>query len=394
MLAAAAAGLLTAVAVSRLRGALAAAATWLLAWLVALALAAFPALSGGTQGLVLPPPALGPRAQCELALALTALAALLVHRIREGPAGHRLALLREQPQAALAAGVPAARLRLGCLAGSAAIAGLAGGLLVQLRTVADPTAYGPFLSFQLLVAVLIGGATAAFGGAAGVGVLAALSAVWTALASITPGLDGVAREQIDPLMTALLLLGVLTYGGGGLVPWLWTFAPAWLLRRAPPQPGRSEIRLREPVPAGDGVLLRAEGLHRRYGGLVVLDGVDVELRAGRIHALVGPNGSGKTTVLRLLAARDPARQVRHGVVRTLQQTATAPDADGAGARARRRRRAAPPRRRAALRPGDAAGPGRVERGPAGPPARRSSSPRSSPPPTRPPASSRRPSSAG
>jgi branched-chain amino acid transport system permease protein len=158
------------------------------------------------------------------------------------------------------------------------------------------------------------------------------------VASITPGLDGVAREQIDPLMTALLLLGVLTYGGAGLIPWLWTIAPAWLHRRRPEEPVPVGARLRDPLPAGDGVLLRAEGLRQRYGGLVVLDGVDLELHAGRIRALVGPNGSGKTTALRLLAAR----RVREGVVRTLQQTSTAADLTAeqhvlAGVAARRRR---------------------------------------------------------
>ncbi|HEX2297892.1 MAG TPA: ABC transporter ATP-binding protein [Pseudonocardiaceae bacterium] len=42
-------------------------------------------------------------------------------------------------------------------------------------------------------------------------------------------------------------------------------------------------------------------LHLGYQGTMVVHGADVELRAGRVTALVGPNGSGKSTLLRALA---------------------------------------------------------------------------------------------
>ena len=48
-------------------------------------------------------------------------------------------------------------------------------------------------------------------------------------------------------------------------------------------------------------LLRAEGLTRRYGDFVALDGVDVTLARGESVALAGPNGAGKTTLLSILA---------------------------------------------------------------------------------------------
>jgi len=48
------------------------------------------------------------------------------------------------------------------------------------------------------------------------------------------------------------------------------------------------------------VLLRAEGLKKAFGGQVVLNGVDLELRQGEVVLLRGENGSGKTTLLNIL----------------------------------------------------------------------------------------------
>jgi ABC-2 type transport system ATP-binding protein len=49
------------------------------------------------------------------------------------------------------------------------------------------------------------------------------------------------------------------------------------------------------------VRLRAAGITKRYGGRTVLDGVDFEVRAGEVAAVVGANGCGKTTFLRICA---------------------------------------------------------------------------------------------
>ncbi len=54
--------------------------------------------------------------------------------------------------------------------------------------------------------------------------------------------------------------------------------------------------------AGSGeVLLRVKGLSKQFGGLRAVDGVDMEVRRGEIQALIGPNGSGKTTILNMLS---------------------------------------------------------------------------------------------
>jgi branched-chain amino acid transport system ATP-binding protein len=51
--------------------------------------------------------------------------------------------------------------------------------------------------------------------------------------------------------------------------------------------------------------LKIVGLGAGYGGIRILDGLDLELTAGRITAIVGPNGAGKSTLLRALAGLLP-----------------------------------------------------------------------------------------
>ena len=51
--------------------------------------------------------------------------------------------------------------------------------------------------------------------------------------------------------------------------------------------------------------LKVTGLSAGYGGFRILDGLDLDLAAGRITAIVGSNGAGKSTLLRALAGLLP-----------------------------------------------------------------------------------------
>ena len=41
------------------------------------------------------------------------------------------------------------------------------------------------------------------------------------------------------------------------------------------------------------------GISKKFGGVQALDGVDFEVRKGEIHALLGGNGAGKSTILKV-----------------------------------------------------------------------------------------------
>ncbi len=67
--------------------------------------------------------------------------------------------------------------------------------------------------------------------------------------------------------------------------------------------------------SSNGVLLEARGVTVRFGGLVAVSGVDLQIAEGSIVGLIGPNGAGKTTLFNVIAGfyRPAAGQVRfHG----------------------------------------------------------------------------------
>lgn len=51
-------------------------------------------------------------------------------------------------------------------------------------------------------------------------------------------------------------------------------------------------------------MIQAKGLHKRYGELSVLKGIDLHINKGEVIAIVGPSGAGKTTLLQLIGTLD------------------------------------------------------------------------------------------
>jgi branched-chain amino acid transport system ATP-binding protein len=68
-----------------------------------------------------------------------------------------------------------------------------------------------------------------------------------------------------------------------------------------------------------GVLLRGRDITRRWGGLVALNKVSLELERGAVHAVIGTNGAGKSTLINILSGEIPPSQ---GAVELLGQDVT------------------------------------------------------------------------
>ena len=68
------------------------------------------------------------------------------------------------------------------------------------------------------------------------------------------------------------------------------------------------------------VLLRGRDITRRWGGLVAVDRVSLELERGKVHAVIGTNGAGKSTLINILSGEIPPSA---GRVELLGQDVTA-----------------------------------------------------------------------
>jgi branched-chain amino acid transport system ATP-binding protein len=56
---------------------------------------------------------------------------------------------------------------------------------------------------------------------------------------------------------------------------------------------------------GAAPILRLRGVGRRFGGVVAVSGVDLDVRRGERRAILGPNGAGKTTLFNLISGEFP-----------------------------------------------------------------------------------------
>ncbi len=74
----------------------------------------------------------------------------------------------------------------------------------------------------------------------------------------------------------------------------------WLLTGTMTPEGLAEGRRRAARRSRSNVVIRTEGLVKRYGALAAVDGIDLDVQPGDVYGFLGANGSGKTTTVRCL----------------------------------------------------------------------------------------------
>lgn len=238
-----------------------------------------------------------------LAVVLVVAFVLFTH-LAHGRWGRAWVALADDELGAQAAGIAPRPTIFGAVVVGTLFALVAGGLFVSawpgnclpgVPCVIGPNYFGFSLSVLLFAAVVIGGAGSRLGPLAAAVLLVALSWFFDTH-------DTVPGNWQEVIYGGLLVVAVVALPRG-------LASVGRLLEIAsPPSPPQPVVTPVLPPRARGGAAVTVRGLRVRFGGVVALDGVDLEVPRGEVHALIGPNGSGKTTVINCIA----------GVVRPLE----------------------------------------------------------------------------
>ena len=211
--------------------------------------------------------------------ALLFLTGWLVGRSRLGLA---LRVIGNDETVARHAGIDTTRVKLALFALSALFMTLTGAVMAPRWTYIDPQiAFSPLLSFEVVIMALLGGAGALFGPLLGAVPLVLLFEVLT---TTFPTYFSILLGAVFVLIVYALPRGVI-----GLFP-ARPHQSAVDIAAAPP-----------PQTKPHGAPLEVSGLRKAFGGLVAVDDLTFKVARGEIVGLIGPNGSGKTTVLNLIS---------------------------------------------------------------------------------------------
>lgn len=221
-------------------------------------------------------------------------------RVVRSPFGHVLVAIRENQLRATFQGYSVQRYKLAAFVISAAVTGLAGGLLGFLNYLVSADATSVTFSGELLAMVVIGGMHNILGPAIGVLfyiLFRELFSIWTANWLLWFG---------------LIFLAFVLFSPEGLIG-IW----AKLRRRWRPPPEEAAAMSKRKIyeglplpvflrpPASERVALEVNGVSKNFGGIRAVTNASLTIASGQIHALLGPNGAGKTTLFNVISGLYP-----------------------------------------------------------------------------------------
>jgi branched-chain amino acid transport system permease protein len=264
------------------------------------------AITGGPPGITnIPRPDLGffrVRNATQLYWIIVATAILgtwVTQRLGDSRIGRAWTYTREDEIAAEATGVDTVRMKLLAFALGAALAGVSGAFFATKMTMVAPESFTWWESLVVLIIVVLGGMGSIPGVLLGAIVMVSLPEV----------LRDFADYRMLILGAVLVLLALFRPKGLWPAPVRRVPGTALALVRAAAPSGSREGTARAMrggrPDAGTQPLLQVRGVSKRFGGVLALADVTLEIRGGEIVSLIGPNGAGKTTLLNIVTGVYP-----------------------------------------------------------------------------------------
>jgi branched-chain amino acid transport system permease protein len=259
---------------------------------------------GGPSGLTVPYKASAaqlffrnPAGYYWIFLVMTGAVLVLTLVIRHRRMGLYFLCIRESETAASGVGIDVMRQKLLAMVISAGLTAVGGVIYAHYIRFLDPDSMlGWQVSLQMVIPAMLGGTQAIFGPAVG-------ALIFVTLQESTRTLFDFAGAPL--IIVGVVLVPVVLFLPSGVVP---SLAAAWRRRRRALRRSAPSVALVGPLPspgrvapgAGAEILLKVEGLSRRFGGVQAVSGVTLNCRRGERLAIIGPNGAGKSTLFALL----------------------------------------------------------------------------------------------
>ncbi len=295
----------------RLKGIFFCLATLAFQEVVKIAAVHFRGLTGGAMGISIPFHAglshmmfRGKTGYMVIALSFLIIIAVVTLIIERSRFGYKLVALREDEDATETLGISTSKCKLFAAMISAFFAGCLGTFYAHYSTLVDPhSAFDMMLSVEFVIFAILGGVGTVLGPILGAFLLVPIDALMR-------GYLGQSQQGVSFLAYGMLLTVAVIFLPRGIMSWLSPLLNQLIRKLRAKEGGERSIGEAEAMPEktrempgpseASAPILELVSLDKSFGGLKVIQSLDVVVKKGEIVGLIGPNGAGKTTCFNLI----------------------------------------------------------------------------------------------